>query len=64
MANALTGEGDTTAEVTITQKGADWKTKVEWPKNLKGANGDVTVGGKATLTYSEANAEITVTYGN
>ena len=40
--------------VDITQKGPDWKSKIDWPKDLTGANQSVKVGGKATITYTPA----------
>lgn len=77
MSSALTGDkastnvketnGSYSEEVTITQKGEDWKTNVEWPKDIATtANNNVVVGGKATVTYTPANgstaASVTVTY--
>ena len=41
-------------EVDIKQKDAEWHTTVDWPKDLTGANGEVTVGGHATITFSPA----------
>ena len=55
-------------DVAITQKDATWHTKVDWPKDLTGANGDVTVGGKATVTFTPntdgtTGGTVAVTYG-
>lgn len=53
-----------TKTVKISQKGADWKSTIEWPEDIKtAASGDVTVDGKATLTFDPATAKITLTYG-
>ena len=41
-----------TKTVEIQQKGADWVSTIEWPEDLTGADADVTVGGKATITYT------------
>ena len=58
-----------TKTVEIKQTGSDWKTTIDWPAELSGANADVTVGGIATITYTPATAGTTgdgtvaVTYG-
>ena len=54
-------------EVDITQKDASWNTKVDWPKDLTGADSNVVVGGKATVTFAPAAAgstggTVSVTY--
>ena len=54
-------------DVDITQKDASWNTKVDWPKDLTGADSEVTVGGKATVTFTPAGAgstggTVSVTY--
>ena len=59
-------EGDTanySKEVTIKQKGADWKSTIDWPEGLSGASSNVVVGGVATITYNATNDTISVSYG-
>lgn len=53
-----------TKDVDISQKGADWKSTIDWPKDIKAsASGNVTVGGKATLTFDPTTATISLVYG-
>ena len=59
-----------TKTVDIKQKGTDWKTTVDWPKEIAStANASITVGGIATITYSPASTgttadgTVSVTYG-
>ncbi len=59
VSNKLTGEGKTSIDVDITQTGEAWITTVEWPKNLTGANANVVVKGKATVTATDSGATVT-----
>ena len=69
MTAALTGDTKGyTKDVDIKQQKAEWSTTIDWPKDLTGANGSVTVGGKATITYTpaapgEVGGTVKVTYG-
>lgn len=80
MTSALTDpkktEGDVTYNeedksysmvVEITQRGKDWKSNIDWPKGVTGADSEVTVGGKATIKYTpaatgDAAGTVSVTY--
>lgn len=53
-------------KVDIKQQGKEWASTIDWPEGLSGANAEVKVGGKATITYvptTDGSAgSVTVTY--
>lgn len=65
MIDALGGDAASyTKTVTITQKDAEWTSTITWPEGLTGADEDVTVGGKATITHTPSTGKTEVVYGN
>lgn len=70
MTEAVTNDATKvcTKEVEIKQKNKEWQTTIDWPKDIAAtANHEVTVGGKATITFTpattgNASGTVTVTY--
>ncbi len=68
MTAALTEDSDNyEKKVDIKQKEAGWKTTIDWPEDLEGADANVEVGGTALIKYTaptdgKLDGKVTVTY--